>query len=143
MRSLWFFLMFLLAAFAVAGPVEPGRVADAFRALDERYDSPTLRIWLDRPGDDLRGHFEGRINPPWWSAANAAEAMVDFMNATGRPDFDARLTEMHRIWGDPMSRWPLVAEELKKRGQWRGGERTPERTGIPRGSAWTWVEQRV
>jgi len=125
-------LVLCLCGVAPAGESED-RLRDGFRLLDSRYFSPTLRIWLDRPGDDLRGHFEGRINPPWWSAANAVEGMVDAMNALGTDEYDtmlARLYEMHR---EPAKRWPFVVEELKRRGQWAAkDERQFRRRMAPR-----------
>ena len=105
----------------LAAGEDVARVVEGFRRLNERYYSPVLKIWLDRAGDDLRGHFEGRVNPPWWSAANTVEGMIDFMNTTGRKDYDAMLAEMHDLHRDPMQRWPLVAAALRERGQWTPG----------------------
>ena len=80
----------ILCAPAVAADPEPlgdvalkHRIDDGIHLLNHLYWSPTLAIWLDRPGDDLRAHYEGRLNPPWWSSANAVEVLIDFMNATG------------------------------------------------------------
>ena len=94
------------------------RAADGIAVLDKIYWSPTVNIWLDRPGDDLRGHFEGRVNPPWWSAANAVEVLLDFMNATGRSDYDAKIASLFEMNRDTRNRWPAVAAELKRRGSW-------------------------
>jgi predicted alpha-1,6-mannanase (GH76 family) len=85
------------------------------------YWSPTLSIWLDRAGDDVRGHFEERVNPPWWSAANAVEWLLDLMTATGSSEDEARLRALHDLHREPMQRWPLIAAELQRRGQWHAG----------------------
>ncbi len=95
-----------------------GRVADGIGTLDKIYWSPTLKIWLDRPGDDIRGHYDGRVNPPWWSAANAVEVLLDFMKATGRTDYDARIAALFEMNRDTRNRMPAVIAELKRRGQW-------------------------
>ena len=71
-------------------------VEQGFQRLDARYWSPELSIWLDRPGNDLRAWFEGRLNPPWWSCANAVETLADFMAATGNRRWIAPLAELHR-----------------------------------------------
>ncbi len=94
------------------------RFRDGMAKLDEVFWVPEIANWLDRPGKDLRGHFEGKINPPWWSCANAVEVMVDFMNATGTKIYDARLQEIHA--GNVLrgSRLPQIAEALKKQGKW-------------------------
>ena len=105
----------------MAAGEDVARVVEGFRRLNERYYSPVLKIWLGLPGDDLRGHFEGRVNPPWWSGANVVEGMIDFMNATGRMDYDVLLAELYELHREPMKRWPLVAAELQKRGQWPPG----------------------
>jgi predicted alpha-1,6-mannanase (GH76 family) len=97
-------------------------LARAFREgmakLDEVFWVPELANWLDRPGRDLRGHFEGRVNPPWWSCANAAEVMVEFMALTGQRSYDARLRELHA--GNVLrgSRLPRVADALRSAGTW-------------------------
>src|ERR1051325_3649267 len=57
------------------------RITSGIELLNQTYWSPALQIWLDRPGDDLRAHYEGRLNPPWWPSANALEVLLDFMNA--------------------------------------------------------------
>jgi predicted alpha-1,6-mannanase (GH76 family) len=107
------------------GPPED-RLAKAFREgmakLDEIFWVPEIANWLDRPGKDLRGHFEGKINPPWWSCANAVEAMVDFMDQTGTGIYDQRLREIHE--GNVLrgSRLPKLAESLKKDGNWTAAD---------------------
>ena len=115
------FLLLMICRVAAGGELQD-RIAAGYRLLDQRYDSPVLRIWLDRPGDDVRGHFEGRINPPWWSAANAVEGMVDAMTALDSRDYEARLTRLHRMHRDPAERWPAVKAELERRGQWKEGD---------------------
>ena len=122
------FLMLLSSAAlfprpAVAGDV-PSREAlaklfhEGMSKLDEIFWVPELANWLDRPGKDLRGNFDSRINPPWWSCANVIEAMVDFMNATRTTVYDQRLREIHE--GNVLrgSRLPKIAEALKKQGKW-------------------------
>jgi len=94
------------------------RITTGFALLNKLYWSPTLNIWLDRPGDDLRAHYEGRRNPPWWSSANAVEVMIDFMNATGRTDYDASIRALYEIHRDHRNKVPLLVAELKRRGQW-------------------------
>jgi predicted alpha-1,6-mannanase (GH76 family) len=107
----------------ISSGAEPGaELAKAFRTgmatLDDLFWVPEIANWLDRPGKDLRGHFEGRINPPWWSCANAVEAMVDFMEVTRTPVFDARLKALHA--GNVLrgSRLPRIAEALTVQGSW-------------------------
>ncbi|MEK7949443.1 glycoside hydrolase family 76 protein [Luteolibacter soli] len=91
---------------------------DGMVTLDEIFWVPEIANWLDRPGKDLRGHFEGKINPPWWSCANVVEAMVDFMNLTRTGLYDARLREIHAGNVQRGSRLPQVAESLRKQGKW-------------------------
>ena len=94
------------------------RFSDGMAKLDEIFWVPEIANWLDRPGRDLRGHFEGRVNPPWWSCANVVEAMVDFMNLTGSDSYDERLREIHE--GNVLrgSRLPELAESLRGKGDW-------------------------
>jgi predicted alpha-1,6-mannanase (GH76 family) len=107
-------------------PAAKPDLAKAFRhgmaTLDEIFWVPEIANWLDRPGKDLRGHFDGKINPPWWSCANAVEAMVDFMNLTGTSLYDARLREIHE--GNVLrgSRLGRLAESLRKQGKWSEAE---------------------
>jgi predicted alpha-1,6-mannanase (GH76 family) len=102
-------------------PSEEG-LAEGFREgmakLDEIFWVPEIANWLDRPGKDLRGHFEGKINPPWWSCANAVEAMVDYMDLTGAKLYDQQLREIHE--GNVLrgSRLPKIAGSLQKQGNW-------------------------
>ena len=78
----------------------------------------TLGIWLDRPGDDLRAHYEGRRNPTWWPSANAIEVLIDFMNATGSSAYDARIATLYVLQKDRPKRTARVVAELKRRKQW-------------------------
>lgn len=94
------------------------RTIDGIGLLNRLYWSPTLGIWLDRKGDDLRAHYEGRLNPPWWSSANAVEVLIDFMNATGTHDFDASIGELYELHKDRHSTGPRLVAELKRRHQW-------------------------
>ena len=99
------------------------RFRDGMKKLDEVFWVPELANWLDRPGKDLRGHFEGKINPPWWSCANAVEAMVDYMELTRTRLYDVRLREIYA--GNVLrgTRLYKVAETLEKQGPWNGEDR--------------------
>jgi|GEM_PF-3890987 len=94
------------------------RVNAATATLNKLYWSPTLCIWLDRPGDDVRGHYDGRVNPPWWSSANTVETLIDFMNATGTKEYQAMLESLYDVQRDKKNKRPRIVAELKKRGQW-------------------------
>jgi predicted alpha-1,6-mannanase (GH76 family) len=123
-----FILVLLSLTFALRAEDAPAEVltkegatksiTTGFDLLNKLYWSPTLNIWLDRPGDDLRAHYEGRRNPPWWSSANAVEVMVDFMNATGRSDYDGAIKALYGIHRDHRNKVPRMVAELKRRGQW-------------------------
>lgn len=91
---------------------------DGMAKLDEVFWVPEIANWLDRPGSELRGHFESRVNPPWWSCANAVEAMVDYMDLTGSDLYDQRLREIHA--GNVLrgSRLPELAKSLRAKGDW-------------------------
>ena len=70
MRHAFLLLLALpLSLRAAADPLDRDalthRITDGIGVLDRMYWSPTLSVWLDRPGDDLRAHYEGRRNPPW------------------------------------------------------------------------------
>jgi predicted alpha-1,6-mannanase (GH76 family) len=94
------------------------RFREGMAKLDEVFWVPEIANWLDRPGKDLRGHFERKINPPWWSCANVVETMVDFMNLTGTKLYDDRLREIHAGNVQRGSRLPQIAEALRKQGKW-------------------------
>ena len=94
------------------------RIATGIGTLNQTYWSPTLGIWLDRAGDDVRAHYEGRRNPPWWSSANAVEVLIDFMKVTGRTDADAMLDTLYELNKDPRRKAPRIIAELKRRKQW-------------------------
>jgi predicted alpha-1,6-mannanase (GH76 family) len=128
MRRLHSLLLPILASFAIgAEDTTPGSLSKAatirqfttgFDLLNKIYWSPALNIWLDRPGDDLRAHYEGRRNPPWWSSANAIEVMIDFMNVTDRTDYDASIKAIYDIHRDHRNKVAPMVAELKRRGQW-------------------------
>lgn len=94
------------------------RIADGIELLNKIYRSPALGIWLDRPGDDMRAYYEGRMNPPWWSCANAVELLTDFMDAGGPEKYEAELEELYDRFVDNRDQAPAAVEELKRRGQW-------------------------
>ena len=94
------------------------RIVAGVGTLNQTYWSPTLGIWLDRPGDDVRAHYEGRRNPPWWPSANAVEMLIDSMKVTGRADFDASLDTLYELNKDPRRKAPRIIAELKRRQQW-------------------------
>jgi len=94
------------------------RFTEGIALLDKLYWSPALGIWLDRPGDDLRAHYEGRRNPPWWPSANAVEVLIDFMNATGSTAYDSRIATLYELQKNRTARTARVVAELKRRKQW-------------------------
>lgn len=102
----------------------PSLVEAGIGGLEKRYWCEPIRIWLDREGDQLRAHWEEKVNPPWWSAANAVELMVDVMNAGGEDGefWDATLSGLHDLNRDPVQRWPRVAEALKAKGNWSAAD---------------------
>ena len=93
-------------------------IAEGVEVLNRLYWSPTLAIWLDRPGDDLRAHYDGRLNPPWWSSANAVETLLDAMKATGTSLYDQEIAALYEANRDFSTKRARVVAELKKRGQW-------------------------
>lgn len=93
-------------------------VRDGLKKLDDLFWCAPIGNWLDRPGNDLRGHFEGRVNPPWWSCANVVELMVDFMDRTGSQEYETRIAEIHAANRDLGSRLPEIAAALKQQGPW-------------------------
>lgn len=94
------------------------RIRAGIDRLNALYWSPTLGIWLDRPGNDLRAHYEGRLNPPWWPSANAVEVLIDFMGATGASEDEASIESLYELQKNrPLQRTREVAE-LKARHQW-------------------------
>ena len=94
------------------------RVRAGIERLNELYWSPALGIWLDRPGDDLRAHYEGRRNPPWWPSANAVEMLLDFMKVAGTSEYEASVETLYDLRKDHRARTARVVAELKKRNQW-------------------------
>ena len=103
-------------------------VEEGFQRLDERYWSPELSIWLDRPGHPLRAWFEGKVNPPWWSCANAVETLADLMSATGTRRWVARLEELHRRHRDNPDQAASIIPALKARGQWSARDEETRRS---------------
>jgi hypothetical protein len=71
------------------------RIREGFDLLDRLYWSPPLHIWLDRAGDDLKAYYEGRLNPPWWSCANAVETILDY---AARSSDATRLPALAAMW---------------------------------------------
>src|SRR4051794_6578829 len=95
------------AAMAAEGNLQPVQlsrpelmkaISPGLEAMDRLYWSPTLAIWLDRPGNDVRAVFEGRSRPPWWVSANAVELVVDAMNLAGSSERDASLETLYSLW---------------------------------------------
>ncbi len=105
-----------------AAPLSAEQIATRFTEgvalLDKLYWSPALGIWLDRPGDDLRAHYEGLRNPPWWPSANAVEVLIDFMNTTGGTSDDDRIATLYELQKNRPVQIARVVAELKRRGQW-------------------------
>jgi len=93
-------------------------ISFGLEAMDRVYWSPTLAIWLDRPGNDVRAVFDGKSRPPWWVSANAVELVVDAMNLAGSSERDASLETLYGLWKDAPARLLRMAPELKRRGQW-------------------------
>lgn len=89
-----------------------------FARLDTRYWSPTLGIWFNRPGDDLRAHFEGRNNPTWWPSANAVETLIDASAATGVSRYFEQAETVFTLNRDYKDKTPRLVAELRKRNQW-------------------------
>ena len=98
-------------------------IEKAFRkgmtTLNRVFWAPEIGNWLDRPGKNLRGHFDGYINPPWWSCANAVETMVEFMELTQSKEYDQQIRELHDANVLRGSWLPKLAASLKKSGDWK------------------------
>ena len=137
LRPLLVALTLVTACRADEPVLSASRITEGIQSLEKRYFSPTLRIWLDRPGDDLRAHWESRVNPPWWSAANAVEMLADVMNETKSTTYDAMLLAMHELHADSVKRWPLVAETLKQRNQWKPEDEEKLKQRLAKGSHFT------
>lgn len=121
MRILIVWLIALSSMFAADAPTREvviARIADGFAKLNERYWSPTLGIWFDRPGDDLRAHFEGRHNPPWWPSANAVETLLDAAKATGDAKYQATAETLYSLNREFKNKAPRLIAELQRRKQW-------------------------
>ncbi len=123
MKTLLFLLCTLLTTLhaetdALAKDAVTQRIASGIAALNERYWSPTLCIWFDRPGDDVRAHYEGRLNPPWWCSANAVEALLDAMKVTGSREYQAAAESLYALHRDHKNKAPRIIAELQRRKQW-------------------------
>ena len=94
------------------------RVNAGVALLNQLYWSPTLCIWFDRTGDDVRGHYDGRVNPPWWSSANAVETLIDFMKVSGSAQYQPMLESLYDVQRDAKNKRPRMIAELKRRQQW-------------------------
>jgi hypothetical protein len=106
------------------------RFTDGVTLLDKLYWSPTLGIWLGRPGDDLRAYYEGRSNPPWWPSANAVEVLIDFMNATGTNAYDERIAKLYELQKDRPAQTARVVAELKRREKWSDSDDKKYQRGL-------------
>ena len=95
--SLIFAIIFLSANARAADGENVARIRSGIARLNELYWSPTLNIWLDRPGDDLRAFYDGRRNPPWWPSANAVEMLLDFMTVSGTAEYEASLEALYDL----------------------------------------------
>lgn len=103
---------------APAREVVVARVADGFAKLNARYWSPTLGIWFARPGDDLRAHFEGRLNPTWWPSANAVETLADAAKVTGDQSYREAAETVYALNRDYRDKTGRLVAELQRRKQW-------------------------
>lgn len=92
--------------------------AEQAELLNRRYWSPELEIWLDKTGNDLRAFYEGRLNAPWWSCANAVEVLADQMLLTQRKDWLKQMEAMHDRHRENPNHAPMLREALTKRGEW-------------------------
>ena len=111
-------IIFLSGSVRAADEENLARIRSGIARLNELYWSPTLNIWLDRPGDDLRAFYDGRRNPPWWPSANAVEMLLDFMATTGTSEYEASIEALYDLRKDHRALTERVVAELKKRGQW-------------------------
>ncbi|MGV3532973.1 MAG: glycoside hydrolase family 76 protein [Chthoniobacteraceae bacterium] len=94
------------------------RARSGIQKLEEIYWSPTLGIWLDQPGDDLRGSYDGSRRPPWWPSANGVELLLDFMQAAGTDEYLDEIATLYTLQKDHRGRTDRVIAELKRRNQW-------------------------
>jgi predicted alpha-1,6-mannanase (GH76 family) len=113
-------------------PLPKARLAEAirqgFQLLDRLFWSPEWSIWLDRAGNDLRACYEGRLNPPWWSCANAVETLTDYMKRTGSQEWLEALKSLHARHRDNPDHAPLLIAALEKRGEWTPQDAERRRT---------------
>jgi hypothetical protein len=103
--------------------LERDKLAATIRAgidrLNEVYWSKTLNIWFDKPGDDLRAHHEGRLNPPWWPSANAVKLLMDYADATGDHRFEEKVVALYDLQKNRRERAKRLVTELKRRRLWK------------------------
>jgi hypothetical protein len=108
-----------------------GTLKKGIAALNERYWSPTLCIWFDRPGDDLRAYYERRLNPPWWCSANGVEMLLDAAAVTGDASLEARAAALYELHKDNTSKRAPLFAELRRRGILHGvSQRIPRRLRV-------------
>lgn len=107
------------------------RLSAGLDVLDRLYWVPVLHLWFRRPGDQLHTYYEGRLNPPWWSSANAVETVLDAMTLTGdtsRLPALAAMWEQHHTNADQA---PVTIAELKRQQKWTEADEA-ERQRQPR-----------
>jgi predicted alpha-1,6-mannanase (GH76 family) len=100
------------------------RISAGLALLDRIYWVPVLHLWFRRPGDELRTYYEGRLNPPWWSSANAVETILDAMRVTGD---ESRLPALAAMWEQHHTnadQAPVVIAEMKSRKLWTEKDET-------------------
>jgi predicted alpha-1,6-mannanase (GH76 family) len=88
------------------------------KVLNNAFWLPEISNWLDRPGKSLRDYFEGRVNSPWWSSANAVETLSDYMDVSRTNIFEGRLNDLHAGNVVRGSRLTKVKETLRDKGPW-------------------------
>ena len=94
------------------------RITAGLALLDKIYWCPVLHLWFRKPGDELHTYYEGRLNPPWWSSANAVETVLDAMRLTGD---ESRLPALAAMWEQHQAnpdQAPVVIAELKRQQKW-------------------------
>ncbi|MEK0450216.1 MAG: hypothetical protein RL088_2484 [Verrucomicrobiota bacterium] len=132
MHRNYYFIFWVIVATAFASGQDAKKAMEAELAggiglLNERYWSPTLGIWFDKPGDDLRAHFEGRHNPPWWPSANAVETLIDAASATGNTEWMRQVENLYSLNRDFKNKAPRLIAELQRRGLWTARDEERQR----------------
>ncbi|HWB06750.1 MAG TPA: glycoside hydrolase family 76 protein [Verrucomicrobiales bacterium] len=107
------------------------RITNGLALLDKLYWVPVLHLWFRKPGDQLRTYYEGRLNPPWWSSANAVELILDAMRITGDKSQLPALAAMWEQHHTNADQAPVTIAELKRLQQWTEADET-ERQRKPR-----------